>query len=207
MSWAAQGTVFRGWTRSGRTRRSALPQRWLWAQLTEVFGWASSGRTNQKVRPHVRVFFALPPAPSRSHPGSVHRALVRGRGGTSAAGPRASHRSDSPTDARSVGSGSRRPREETGESGEEMCSYLEYGAVRRLSMRSAAAWGGDCGFPHGGAAPRGVVEPRRAAWGAVSLASRPREARFHQPADAGPFAWTRGGATASWDKFENLSGA
>jgi hypothetical protein len=111
--------------------------------------------------------------------------------------------------------GGLRPREERRESREEsfwgesvarLGLDLEYGAVRRFPMRSAAAWGGDCGFPHGRALPRGVVQPGRAAWGAVSLASRPRVARLHQPADAGPFAWTRGGATASWDKFENLSG-
>ena len=34
--------------------------------------------------------FALPSAPSRSHPGSVDRMSFRGRGGTRAAGPRAS---------------------------------------------------------------------------------------------------------------------
>jgi hypothetical protein len=48
------------------------------------------------------------------------------------------------------------------------------------------------GLPHGGTLPRGVVEPRRAAWGAVILASRPRVARLHQPADAGPSAWGHG---------------
>jgi hypothetical protein len=49
------GTVFRGWTRSGRTRRSALPRRWLWARWTVVFGCESSGRTNQSVLPTSRV--------------------------------------------------------------------------------------------------------------------------------------------------------
>ena len=48
--------------------------------------------------------FALPPAPTRSHPGSVDRALFRGRGSPRAARPPTSRRSDSPTDARSVGS-------------------------------------------------------------------------------------------------------
>jgi hypothetical protein len=68
---------------------------------------------------------------------------------------------------------------------------LEYGAFRRFPMRSAAARGGECGLPHGTASPRSVVQPRRAAWDAVSLANRPLVARFHQPADAGPFADAR----------------
>ncbi len=93
--------------------------------------------------------FALPPAPSRSHPGCVDRASFCGRGGTRAAGPPTSHRSDSPTPTRRVGSGGLWPRKETGESGEEMGSYVEYGAVRRLPMRSAVARGGECGLPHG----------------------------------------------------------
>ncbi len=46
-----------------------------------------------------------PPAPSRSHAGAVARASSRGRGSRRAAGSRASHRSDSPTPARGVGSG------------------------------------------------------------------------------------------------------
>ena len=49
--------------------------------------------------------FALTPALSRSDVGSVDRWSVGGRGGTRAAVPRVSRRSDSPTDARSVGSG------------------------------------------------------------------------------------------------------
>jgi hypothetical protein len=45
------------------------------------------------------------------------------------------------------------------------------------------------------------------AWGVVRAGgSRFVIGRFHQPADAGPFAWTRGGAAASWHKFEDLSG-
>jgi hypothetical protein len=71
------------------------------------------GRTNREVRPHGRGLFALPPAPSRSHPGTVDRASFRGRGRTRAAGPRASHRSDSPTPARGVGSTSARGVEST----------------------------------------------------------------------------------------------
>jgi hypothetical protein len=62
---------------------------------------------------------------------------------------------------------------------------LEYGAFRRFPMRSAAARGGECGLPHGTTSPWGVVQPRRAAWDAVSLANHPRVARLHQPADAG----------------------
>jgi len=52
-----------------------------------------------------RVPCTLTPSLSRVHPSAVHRMSFRGRGGTRAAGPRSSHRSDSPTDARSVGSG------------------------------------------------------------------------------------------------------
>jgi hypothetical protein len=48
---------------------------------------------------------ALLPAPSRSHAGAVARAPSRGRGSQHTAEPRASHRSDSPTPARGVGSG------------------------------------------------------------------------------------------------------
>jgi hypothetical protein len=149
--------------------------------------------------PRRRVPWTLTPNLSRVHPGVVHRVSFRGRGGPRGAEPRVSHRSDSPTPARRVGG--LRPRKETRESREEsfwresvarLGPNLEYGAFRRLGMRSAAARGGDCGLPHGGTLPRGVVEPRRAAWGAVLLASRPRVARLHQPADAGPSAWGHG---------------
>jgi hypothetical protein len=54
--------------------------------------------------PRWRVPYTLTPSLSRVHPGAVHRMSFRGRGGTRAAGPRVSRRSDSPTDARSVGS-------------------------------------------------------------------------------------------------------
>ena len=48
---AARGTGWGGWGRSGRTRRSALPRRWLWARWTMDFDCESSGRTNQSVLP------------------------------------------------------------------------------------------------------------------------------------------------------------
>jgi len=124
-----------------------------------------------------RVPGTLTPSLSRVHPGAVHRMSFRGRGGTRASGPRTSHRSDSPTDARSVGSccargevdrrldastsqltRGLRPREETRESREEMClgasfarlrPNLEYGAVRRFPMRSEGSWIGQPGLPHG----------------------------------------------------------
>ena len=72
---------------------------------------AAGGQTGRFV-PTGRGSFALLPAPSRSHPGSVDRASSRGREGPRAAGPRASHRSDSPTPARRVGSGGLWPRKE-----------------------------------------------------------------------------------------------
>jgi hypothetical protein len=49
--------------------------------------------------------FALTPALSHSHPRSVSRESFGGRGGDARRCRSASHRSDSPTDARSVGSG------------------------------------------------------------------------------------------------------
>jgi hypothetical protein len=55
-----------------------------------------------------RGHFALTPTLSHSHAGFAHRSSFCGRGGTRAAKPRASHRSDSPTPARRVGSGGSR---------------------------------------------------------------------------------------------------
>ena len=52
--------------------------------------------------------FALTPTLSHSHAGFAHRSSFCGRGSQHAAEPRASHRSDSPTPARRVGSGGSR---------------------------------------------------------------------------------------------------
>ena len=109
--------------------------------------------------------FRPPPSPLPQSPGFSSPGIGSREGGHVRGGAATSHRSDSPTDARSVGSGGRRPREETGESGEEMGSYLEYGAVRRFPMRSAAARRGTAGSRTGGRCLGGLfnrVEPRGA---------------------------------------------
>jgi hypothetical protein len=74
--------------------------------------WGAGGRRRCGLKsgptgrlPQQRCHFALPPAPSRSHPGVVPRASSRGRGSQRPAGPRASHRSDSLTPGKEVGSG------------------------------------------------------------------------------------------------------
>jgi len=103
-----------------------------WDKFENLSGARESGGMRRAHPTVARVPCTLTPSLSRVHPGAVHRMSFCGRGGTRAAEPRASRRSDSPTDARSVGS----------------------------------AW------------PRG---------------SRFYTGRFHQPADAGPFAWTRRG--------------
>jgi hypothetical protein len=80
---------------------------------------------------HGRGPFALPPAPSRSHVGSVDQASSRGRGSQRAAGLPTRHRSASPTDARSVGSDW---------IGNE---FFESGTARRCSfLRPRRAWVG-----------------------------------------------------------------
>jgi hypothetical protein len=75
--------------------------------------WGDVGRTraNLDVRGYGRGSLALPPTPSRSDPGSVDRPSPCGRGSRRAARPPTSHRSDSPTDAKSVGSGGLGPSE------------------------------------------------------------------------------------------------
>ncbi len=132
-------------------------------------------------------------APSPQLPPAVTRFLLTGRrfagGGAPARRGRrlAADLIHQPTRGRwglAAGGRERRP-----EKVERRCVWdganLEYGAFRRFSMRSAAARGGECGLPHGTTSPCGVVQPRRAAWDAVSLANRPRVERLHQPADAG----------------------
>jgi len=83
-----------------------------------------------------RVPWTLTPSLSRVHPGAVHPMSFCGRGSPRAAGPRASHRSDSPTSARRVGSGGLRPRKERGESGEER---FEAGAGGGVGAELSAA--------------------------------------------------------------------
>jgi len=100
-----------------------------------------------RLTPGWRGPFALPPAPSRSHPGSVERALFRGRGGTCAAGPRASHRSDSPTDARSVGSvGAHRVGLTTDASTSQLTLAVRRRAAGPLITRNAFFGPGAAGF-------------------------------------------------------------
>ena len=43
VSWLPSGTQIIGRMPSGRTRRSALPPRWVWTLSTRVFGGMSSG--------------------------------------------------------------------------------------------------------------------------------------------------------------------
>jgi len=75
-----------------------------WDKFENLSGlpwWDGMRRAQSTV---ARVPCPLTPSLSRVHPGAVHRASFRGRGGTCAAGPRVSRRSDSPTPARRVGS-------------------------------------------------------------------------------------------------------
>jgi len=65
---------------------------------------------------------------------------------------------------------------------------LEYGATAVFPCGQSHRSMPTPGLPHGTTCHWGLDQRRRTAWNVVSLAHRPRVARLHQPADAGPFA-------------------